>query len=150
MDYIPALLPYLVLTAVVIMIVVFRTVDWSPGSKVVRGLVCPRCDGLTLEVTHQMAVEDDAWDEAALQAVRCSSCEFTAGAVYEESRRGGQRQETVQHWGVPVEQAQYDELAAALEPGDEARARALIEAAREDAAPFQIDFRIDRRKPNSR
>ena len=149
MDHIPALLPYLVLAAIVIMIVVFRTYDWSSGSSVVRGLVCPRCDGLTLEVTHQMTVEDDAWDEAALQAVRCSSCEFAAGAIYEESRRGRQSEETVHHWGVPVTQAEYDELAAVLEPGDEARARALIEAARAQAGTFRIDFRVDRGKPKS-
>lgn len=150
MDHIPSLLPYLVLAAIVIMIVVFRTYGWSTVSHVIRGLVCPRCDALTLEVTHQMSVDDAAWDEVALQAVRCTSCDFTAGAIYEESRRGNPKGETVHHTGLPMAQEVYDELAATLDAENEAGARAVLENARETTGPFQIAFRVDNRKQSNK
>ncbi len=149
MDHISSLLPYLVLAAVVIMIVVFRTYGWSTVSHVVRGLVCPRCDQLTFEVTHQMHVTDVAWDEAALQAVRCTSCDFTAGARYEESRRGNLNSETVHHTGVVMPETEYDDLATALDAENEARARALIDTAEDAAGSFQIAFRVDRQNRKS-
>ena len=143
MDLLFSWLPYLVLAGAILLIVSFRDFIGSKLSPVVRGLVCPECDRLTLKITHQMKVEDEARDEAALQAVRCSSCGFTAAATYEEPRRGRLEEETVQHTGMAVSQPDYDALAAALDEADADRARRLVDAARDKGAPFQIEFRVD-------
>ncbi len=146
MDTVQNLLPYLVVAAVVIAIVVFRTYGWSKVSPVTRGLVCPRCDQLALEITHQMKIDDDAWDEAALQAARCTSCGFTAAATYEESRRGRANSEVVHHTGIAMDETTYDDLASALDAENAEKGRELIKTAHDAGTPFQIEFRVDRRK----
>ena len=65
--------------------------------------ICPECATKSLNVTSSLELPPDSRsDEMTLQAVRCARCQFSAIAVYEESRRGGLDSESVDHRGIRV------------------------------------------------
>ena len=141
MDFFLSWQPYVVLAAAILGFIYVRDLFGSKGAPVTRGLVCPECDRLTFEITHQMKIDDAAFDEAALQAARCTYCEFMAAATYEEVH-GGQEEQLV-HSGIALTQSAYEDLAMALDDENEAAARDIIEAARGESEAFDIEFRTD-------
>lgn len=65
--------------------------------------VCPECASKSLNVTASLELPPDSRsDEITLQVVRCAQCQFSAFAVYEESRRGRLDSESVDHRGFRV------------------------------------------------
>ena len=86
-------------------------------------LVCPACGRAALRVAEGIEIlRDSRSDEITLQVVECTSCEFQGIAVYEESRRGGLGDESVDHraYHVPREQAAHlrETLASCPKPSD--------------------------------
>jgi hypothetical protein len=73
---------------------------------------CPECTrSRTLEITDLIELpRDSRSDEITLQIVRCSGCGFEGIAVYEESRRGGFDDESVDHRGWHVRAADLRRL----------------------------------------
>ena len=66
-------------------------------------LIFPDCAARSLTITSSLELPRDARsDEITLQVVRCTRCQFSAIAVYEESRRGGFDSESVDHRGFRV------------------------------------------------
>ncbi len=66
-------------------------------------LICPACSQPSLTISVSLELPPDArWDEIAVQAVTCTGCGFSGGAVYLESRRGAPDSETVAHTGYPL------------------------------------------------
>jgi hypothetical protein len=64
---------------------------------------CPECGAKSLNVTASLELPPDSRsDEITLQPVRCARCQFTAIAVYEESRRGSWDSESIDHRGFPA------------------------------------------------
>ena len=62
--------------------------------------VCPRCLGVTLQITSSIELlPDSRSDEISVQILKCSKCKFVGLGVYEESRRGGFDSESVYHRG---------------------------------------------------
>ena len=75
--------------------------------------ICPSCRKATLEIVASLEMgPDDSSDEIQIQAIRCSRCDLTGVAVYEESRRGSD--DAWHHFGYPISSDAYDELAARL------------------------------------
>ena len=78
-------------------------------------LVCPDCDEPTLEVHETLELPPDSRsDEITLQIVECSACGFRAAASYEESRRGGLDEESVDHSGYRLPADRLDLIAALI------------------------------------
>lgn len=72
---------------------------------------CPECSAhRSLRIMARIELPPDSRsDEIALQIVKCARCGFAGVAVYEESRRGALENESFDHRGYRVGQA---ELAA--------------------------------------
>lgn len=76
-------------------------------------LICPACTSRTLEIESFLELPPDSRsDEITVQIIGCQRCGFAGVAVYEESRRGGLGQESVDHAGYQVDE---DDLAALRE-----------------------------------
>jgi hypothetical protein len=70
-------------------------------------LVCPECstEGW-LKITNSLELPyDSRSDEITLQVIKCMRCRFETIAVYEESRRGGFGDESVDHRGYYVSES---------------------------------------------
>ena len=66
--------------------------------------LCPDCSAAgMLNITQSLELPADSRsDEITLQVVKCTRCGFETIAVYEESRRGGFGDESVDHRGYYV------------------------------------------------
>lgn len=69
-----------------------------------KTLFCPECSTAGwLKITESLELPyDSRSDEITLQIIECMCCRFEAIAVYEESRRGGFGDESVDHRGYYV------------------------------------------------
>jgi hypothetical protein len=65
---------------------------------------CPECSSRrSLKINLRIELPPDSRsDEIAVQIVNCSQCDFSAIAVYEESRRGAMGSESYDHRGYRV------------------------------------------------
>jgi len=68
---------------------------------------CPECSTPGwMRITQTIELPPDSRsDEIMLQIVKCGRCRFEAVAVYEESRRGGLDDESVDHRGYYVSES---------------------------------------------
>lgn len=74
-------------------------------------LLCPRCTERTLEIeTFLELPPDNRSDEITVQIIGCQRCGLAGVAVYEESRRGGLGQESVDHAGYEVSEVELERL----------------------------------------
>ena len=73
-------------------------------------LICPECSTAGwLKITKSLELPyDSRSDEITLQVIECMRCRFEAIAVYEESRRGGLGDESVDHRGYYVDQQELE------------------------------------------
>jgi hypothetical protein len=76
------------------------------------GFLCPVCDRAgSLQITLRLELPPDSRsDEITLQIVRCPRCNFEGLAIYEESRRGGLGDESIDHRGYFVSQVDLKAL----------------------------------------
>lgn len=77
------------------------------------GLVCPNCGNAgSLQIESSMEIPPDSRsDEITVQLLACSNCEFQGVGVYEESRRGGFDDESVDHYGYDLDIDEWKRLA---------------------------------------
>ena len=73
---------------------------------------CPDCSSSgMLRITQSLELPADSRsDEITLQIVKCSRCGFETIAIYEESRRGGFGDESVDHRGYYVTESDLRRL----------------------------------------
>ncbi len=78
--------------------------------------ICPECSQPgALRIIHSLELPpDSAWDEITLQIVQCSRCEFSALAIYQESRRGALDSEIWNHIGYRLDREALATLKAAM------------------------------------
>ena len=76
------------------------------------GLICPDCGtGSDKLVRGTLEVPRDARsDEIMIQVLKCASCGFRGVGVYEESRRGGLDDESVDHYGYHLDSNEWKRL----------------------------------------
>lgn len=74
--------------------------------------ICTDCSTAgTLKILRQIEIPPDSRsDEITLQIIKCSRCGFEGIAVYEESRRGAFGDESVDHYGYYLSEADVQEL----------------------------------------
>ena len=78
-------------------------------------LVCPACSTPALAITASLELgADSSSDEVSVQALRCTHCDFTAAASYEESRRGSLDSERWSHCGARITADDYAKLVSSL------------------------------------
>ena len=78
-------------------------------------LLCPACCTPALRIAASLELgADSVSDEVTLQALCCTSCNLTAAACYEESRRGSLESECWSHWAVGIAADDYEKLLASL------------------------------------
>ena len=76
------------------------------------GFVCPGCNqpgGLAIGKRMELP-SDSRSDEITVQLIRCQSCDFRGVAIYEESRRGGLDDESIDHRGYKLDKAEWTRL----------------------------------------
>ena len=77
---------------------------------------CPECGRPgCLEIASVLELPADARsDEIQVQTLRCRSCGLLAAGVYEESRRGGLDDESIDHRGFRLEPEAWRRLAGTV------------------------------------
>lgn len=68
-------------------------------------LTCPKCEApdRTLDIKERIELPPDSlYDEITIQVIKCTECDFSGVAVYEESRRGSLDDEVSNHYGYKV------------------------------------------------
>ena len=73
-------------------------------------MVCPDCSKAGwLKITKSLELPyDSRSDEITLQVIKCMSCHYEGVAVYEESRRGGFGDESIDHRAYHVRESDLD------------------------------------------
>ena len=75
---------------------------------------CPSCQGNSLKIDLRLELLPSDSDETQVQTVECKACGFRGIAVYEESRRGSLKSESVRHGGYEVSDADLELVVSAV------------------------------------